>query len=271
MLIPMYRDFFYGKRMKKAEDFRVINHRWLNYKTFIIELEAAEKLLPVEAGNFAEIRIDNSPNVFLRRPFSVFDYNEGANTISFFIKVIGEGTRLIGETRKGDHLNLLYPLGNSFTPVSKKKVLIIAGGSGVAPFLILGRKLRSLGNDITFLFGGRNAEDIILADHFEELGTVMATTEDGTFGEKGLVTQHSIMKTAGTDFGQVYTCGPEPMMKAVAKWSSERRIPCQVSLENTMACGFGACLCCIVPTVDGNQCVCTEGPVFNTNHLEWQI
>lgn len=256
--------------MKKAEDFIVINHKWLNYKTFIIELESADKLMPVEAGNFAEIRIDNSPNVFLRRPFSVFDYNKEANTLSFFIKVIGEGTRLIGETRKGDRLNIIYPLGNSFTPVSNKKVLIIAGGSGVAPFLILGRQLRSLGNEMTFLFGGRTADDIVLLEKFEELGTVLATTEDGSLGEKGLVTHHSIMNDAVSGFERVFTCGPEAMMKAIASWSANRGIPCEVSLENTMACGFGACLCCIVPTVEGNQCVCTDGPVFNTNHLAWQ-
>ena len=255
--------------MKRVEDFIVINHKWLNYSSFIIELEAPDTLPVIEPGNFAEIEVPNSPKVFLRRPFSIYDANPANNSLSFFVKVVGEGTRLLGETKNGDKLNLIYPLGNSFSRPAKGKILVIAGGSGIAPFILYGKSLQNNGTEITFLFGARSADDIVLIDQFKTLGNVLVTTEDGSLGEKGLVTQHSIFENKNLPFELIVTCGPEPMMKAVGKISTDRNISCEASLENTMACGFGACLCCIVPTVNGNKCVCTEGPVFNIKDLKW--
>jgi dihydroorotate dehydrogenase electron transfer subunit len=256
-------------RMKKIEDLTVTNLDWLNPKTFIIELEAPEGLPRILPGNFAEIEITNSPKVFLRRPFSVYDLDYTRNTISFFIKVIGEGTRLLGEKRKGEKVNLIYPLGNGFSIPPSGRILVVAGGSGIAPFILFGKALDRAVTEVTFLFGARSAEEIVLTEQFQNLGKVLVTTEDGTLGEKGLVTQHSIFKTPELPFDFVVSCGPEPMMKAVGRIAGEKNIPCEVSLENTMACGFGACLCCIVPTRKGNLCVCTEGPVFNVNELKW--
>jgi len=255
--------------MKRVEDFTVVDHKWLNYSSFIIELEAPGDLPDIQAGNFAEIGIANSPKVFLRRPFSIYDVNPAANSLSFFVKVVGEGTRLLGETRKGDNLSVIYPLGNSFSKPVSGRVLVVAGGSGIAPFILYGKELHKNGTDITFLFGARSADDIVLTDQFKTLGNVLTITEDGSLGEKGLVTRHSLFSNRKLSFDLIVTCGPEPMMKAVGKISLERDIPCEASLENTMACGFGACLCCIVPTIDGNKCVCTEGPVFNIKDLKW--
>ena len=257
--------------MKRVEDFIVLNHKWLNYKTFIIELESAEKLPEIKPGNFAEIAITNSPKVFLRRPFSFFDVNPSYNTISFFIKVIGEGTRLLGELKKGDVVNVMYPLGNSFTVPESGHVLVVGGGSGVAPFILYARELQKHGVKVTFLFGARNADEIVLTEQFKAFGEVLVTTEDGSLGEKGLVTGHSIFSNEHLPYNLIATCGPDPMMKAVARIAKDRGISCQVSLENTMACGFGACLCCVTPTSRGNLCVCTDGPVFNVNELKWQI
>jgi dihydroorotate dehydrogenase electron transfer subunit len=255
--------------MKRVEDFIVTNHKWLNYSSFIIELEAPDSLPTIEPGNFAEIEVANSPKVFLRRPFSIYDINPANNSMSFFVKVIGEGTRLLGEARKGDKFNLIYPLGNSFSLPVSGSVLVVAGGSGIAPFILYGKALQNKGTAITFLFGARSADDIVLIDQFKALGNVLITTEDGSMGEKGLVTQHSLFKSKNLPFDLIVTCGPEPMMKAVGKIAGERNIPCEASLENTMACGFGACLCCITPTNDGNKTVCTEGPVFNVKDLKW--
>ena len=255
--------------MKRVENFTVLNHKWLNYSSFIIELESPDKLPDIYPGNFAEIEIANSPKVFLRRPFSIYDVNPAANTLSFYIKVIGEGTRLLGETRKGDKLSLIYPLGSSFSLPDSGQILVIAGGSGIAPFILYGKELQNKQAEITFLFGARSADDIVLTDQFKSLGKVLITTEDGSLGEKGLVTQHSLFSNDHLPFDFIATCGPEPMMKAIGKIARESNISCEASLENPMACGFGACLCCIVPTIDGNKCVCTEGPVFNVIDLKW--
>jgi dihydroorotate dehydrogenase electron transfer subunit len=255
--------------MKRVEDFIVVNHKWLNYSSFLIELEAPGKLPLIEPGNFAEIEVPNSPKVFLRRPFSIYDVDPANSLISFFVKVVGEGTRLLGETKKGDKLNMIYPLGNSFSSPVSGRVLVVAGGSGIAPFILYGKGLQTKDTEITFLFGARSADDIVLTEQFNALGKVLITTEDGSLGEIGLVTQHSLFNGKKLPFDLIVTCGPEPMMKAVGKIAEERKIPCEASLENTMACGFGACLCCIVPTSKGNKCVCTEGPVFNIKDLKW--
>lgn len=118
-----------------------------------------------------------------------------------------------------------------------------------------------------FLLGGRSEKDILQRVDFERLGTLYCTTEDGSLGEKGFVTQHPILQEKKYDF--IYTCGPKPMMVAVARYAQQNGISCEASLENLMACGFGACLCCIEKTIRGNVCACTEGPVFNIKELTW--
>ena len=115
--------------------------------------------------------------------------------------------------------------------------------------------------------GGRSTDDILDPEEYRKLGEVLITTDDGSLGEKGMVTEHSLFHKSLSGYSQVYTCGPEPMMKAVAIIANSQGIPCQVSLENTMACGIGVCLCCVVETLEGNKCVCTEGPVFDANYL----
>ena len=114
----------------------------------------------------------------------------------------------------------------------------------------------------------KKALEIILKEEYEKYATVYYTTEDGSYGEKGYPTQHSILTE---QFDHIFCCGPEPMMKAVARYAYSKHIDCEVSLENTMACGIGACLCCVNDTKEGHKCVCTDGPVFNINDLKWQI
>ena len=170
--------------------------------------------------------------------------------------------------KRGEFLNLIYPLGNSFSlPKSGKNVLLIGGGCGIAPLLFLGKYLKSNNYSPDVLLGFRNAERIIEFDDYRQIGKVFLTTEDGSQGEKGYVTDHSILKTA--EYENIYCCGPEPMLKAVAIYCSKRNINCEVSLENLMGCGIGACLCCVVNTVKGNLCTCIDGPVFNIKDLKW--
>ncbi|MCX6233169.1 MAG: dihydroorotate dehydrogenase electron transfer subunit [Bacteroidetes bacterium] len=255
--------------MKRIEDCKVHRYIWLNADNYILELEAPSTLPVILPGNFAELRVNNSSSVFLRRPFSILDVNYSENTIRFYIKIIGNGTRMLGQMRIGDDVNIIFPLGNAFTTHGSKKALIIGGGSGIAPFILLARELAKSNTAMTFILGGKNKGDIFLIDQFSSFGKVLFTTEDGSLGEKGLVTEHSLFKNGLTAFDQVYTCGPEPMMKAVAEITRSSDIPCEASIENTMGCGFGVCLSCVVATNEGYKCVCTEGPVFNVNELAW--
>lgn len=147
------------------------------------------------------------------------------------------------------------------------RYLLVGGGVGTAPLLYLGQELAARGCRPTFLLGGRSANDLLQLDHFRRFGEVCLTTEDGSAGERGFVTQHSLWQQASYD--RICTCGPKPMMIAVARLAREKGIPCEASLENLMACGLGACLCCVEDTTEGNVCVCQEGPVFSTDKLKW--
>lgn len=175
------------------------------------------------------------------------------------------------ELKVGEVVNLLFPLGNSFTLPENKdaNLLLVGGGVGIAPLLFWGSYLKERGYKCNFLLGGRSKDNLLQLCEFEQFGDVYTTTEDGTHGEKGFVTQHSLLQ--GSNFDYVYTCGPTPMMKAVAAYAAKTEAICEVSLENTMACGFGTCLCCVTDTIKGHVCVCTEGPVFNITKLKWQI
>jgi dihydroorotate dehydrogenase electron transfer subunit len=260
------------KGMKKfVMDLSVVDNVALNSNFFLLKLTADRKLPEMYPGQFVEVKVEGSPNTFLRRPISINYVCEESNELWLLVQIIGDGTSTLSALSKGDTLNLVLPLGNSFTipEDSSKSVLLIGGGVGTAPMLFFGKILKEKGFSPNFLLGARSAGDLLQLDEFQKYGNVYTTTEDGTAGEKGYVTQHSILQTLPFDY--IYTCGPKPMMMAVAAYAKSKQIACEVSLENTMACGFGVCLCCVENTVNGHVCVCTEGPVFNINELKWQI
>lgn len=219
-------------------------------------------------GQFVQVRIDNA-GTFLRRPISVNDVDRDRQTLSLLVRNAGEGSRWLMKRQEGDTVNLLLPLGNGFADIdgSDRRPLLVGGGVGIAPMLYLG-KCMSLQHAIrpTFLIGARSAADVLQLKALQQWGDVFVTTEDGTMGEKGLVTASTAWNEKWTS---VYCCGPAPMMKAIAQMCHRAGLPCKVSLENMMACGLGACLCCVEETVRGNVCVCTEGPVFDTTELTW--
>ena len=227
-------------------------------------------LPPMMPGQFAQLRVDGSKETFLRRPISINFVDTKLNQIWFLVQLVGAGSRALGRLREGDTLNALLPLGNGFSmPVSaEKKHLLVGGGVGTAPLLYLGAQMNLMGMRPTFLLGAHTKDMLLQMEDFQRVGDVYVTTEDGSAGEKGFVTQHSILFKQ--HFDRISVCGPSPMMKAVARFARANSVPCEVSLENMMACGLGACLCCVEKTVKGNVCVCTEGPVFDINELTWE-
>lgn len=253
---------------KCIEDLKVIENKRLSNDFFVLELSGNGKLPQLKPGQFVQVRVDGSQETFLRRPISIHDVDYDKNTIKLLIQVAGKGTQTLSKLGNGDLLNLIYPLGNSFgLPQENDKVLLIGGGCGIAPLLFLGKYLKSNSYNPDILLGFRSSERIIEFDEYLKIGNVYLTTEDGSKGEKGFVTGHSVLATGS--YNRIYCCGPDSMMRAVGKYCKKNNIACEVSLENLMACGFGVCLCCIVDTVRGNVCTCTEGPVFNITDLKW--
>lgn len=249
---------------------RAVEH--ISPKHVLIRLTDEKPLPDMVPGQFVEVRVDGSATTFLRRPISINFVDHEQNELWLMVAMVGDGTRRLGELKAGDKLNCVLPLGNGFSWQSGKtalnKALLVGGGVGVAPLLYLGAQMKAQGMEPTFLLGARTANDLLMMSEFKKYGRVCVTTEDGSEGEKGFVTNHSLLQQE--HFDMIYTCGPTPMMKAVARYAKEKGIECEASLENLMACGLGACLCCVEKTTDGNLCVCKDGPVFNVKKLLWQ-
>ena len=252
-------------------DLEVTQNIRLHQNYVLIKMTHVNPLPEMVPGQFAEIRIDGSTTTFLRRPISIHYVDKEKNEVWFLVQLVGDGTRHLATVKQGDLVNIVLPLGNGYTMPQNAdlKPLLVGGGVGTAPMLMLGSELAKMGCKPTFLLGARSANDLLQLEEFKKLGDVYTTTEDGSMGEKGYVTQHSILNAA--QFDMIYTCGPKPMMMAVAKYAKANDIDCEVSLENTMACGVGACLCCVENTDEGHLCVCKDGPVFNIKKLLWQI
>lgn len=243
----------------------------LNDNYVLLKMTAPTELPDMLPGQFAELEVEGSSKTFLRRPISINFIDKDNNEVWFLIQLVGDGTRHLAAVKRGQTINVILPLGNSFTmPENASERLLLAGGGvGTAPMLFLGEQLSKKGFTPNFLLGARSQNDLLQLNEFTQYGNVFTTTEDGSMGEKGYVTQHSLLSTQ--TFNKIYTCGPKPMMMAVAKYAKTNNIECEVSLENTMACGFGVCLCCVENTTEGHICVCKEGPVFNIKKLLWQI
>jgi dihydroorotate dehydrogenase electron transfer subunit len=281
---------------KHILDLKVKSVERVHERYVLIRLTDEQPLPEMLPGQFVEVRVDGSPSTFLRRPISIHFVDRAANELWLLVACVGDGTRRLAQLAAGDTLNCVLPLGNGFSLnsccgllraddqrsgallTSHPSPLLVGGGVGVAPLLYLGAVLRQGGADPTFLLGARTAKDLLMLAEFEKYGRVLVTTEDGSMGEKGFVTNHSVLQQAHFDL--IQCCGPTPMMKAVARYAVEMNIDCEVSLENLMACGLGACLCCVekvkaAPSAGGeaattNVCVCKDGPVFNIKRLLWQ-
>ncbi len=256
---------------KICEDFLVQATEQLSDRHWLMRLSSSAALPEMHPGQFVQVHIDDSPTTYLRRPISINMVDYERNEILLLVAAIGEGTRHLVRKKPGEKVNCLLPLGNSFTmPRSTdERFLLVGGGVGIAPMLFLGKRLVKMGVHPSFLLGARTAAELLEKDMFSELGDLYLTTEDGSEGEKGYVTNHSILKEK--QFDRIATCGPKPMMMSVARYAKQNDIECEVSLENDMACGLGACLCCVEDTTDGHICVCTEGPVLNIKKLLWQL
>lgn len=254
--------------MKRISDFICTSRREVSADSVALTLKPADEALCLDflPGQFVNVQIPGR-DVLLRRPISVAMFAEGLLTL--IVRNSGKGTQILCSTKPNDLLNIIHPLGNSFPieDVAGKKVVLVGGGIGSAPLLYYGAWLKDHGAKMQYVLGARSEELLVKPELFQEIAPAEVFTDNGTAGRKGLVTDSGYLKLGDYDF--CACCGPEPMMRAVATLLSGTGKECYVSLENTMACGIGACLCCVTETRRGNKCVCTEGPVFNVKDLAW--
>ena len=213
----------------------------------------------VRPGQFVNIALEGR---FLRRPISVCDYDSGSLTLIY--KVVGEGTAQLARMRPGERLDLLTGLGNGFTTDNDaRRPLLAGGGVGVPPLYNLAKVLLAAGKPVQAVLGFNTAAEVFYAEEFRALGCfVTVATADGTCGTKGFVTD----ALAGLDFDYFYACGPLPMLRAL---SAATACDGQLSFEERMGCGFGACMGCSCKTLTGSKRICKEGPVLTKGEILW--
>jgi dihydroorotate dehydrogenase electron transfer subunit len=242
----------------------ILSKKRLTEDIYDITAEAGELAGIARPGQFAQIAV---PGKTLRRPISVCEIDRGNRTLRFVFQVRGEGTAILAGFRQGDTLDILAPLGNGFDlGNTSRRALFVGGGIGLPPLL---GAAKPFGGNAVVAAGFRSRDAVILKEDFEACGCkTRIATDDGSFGHHGLVTE----LLGGLSFDAVFACGPLPMLRAVCALAKERGVPCQVSMEERMACGIGACLGCAVKLhgPDGAAYyghVCKDGPVFDSSVL----
>lgn len=210
-------------------------------------------------GQFINIQLDG---LYLRRPISVYDRDDVSVTIIY--KVVGKGTEQMAKMQSGETLDVLTGLGNGYDlSLSGDKPLLLGGGVGVPPLYMLAKKLREQGKSVSVVLGFNTESEVFCEEDFKKLGCdVAVTTADGSYGKKGFVTD-----AYPGEYSYFYTCGPEPMLKAVYKTVSTDG---EMSFEERMGCGFGACMGCSCKTITGYKRICKDGPVMKKGEILWE-
>jgi len=229
-----------------------------------------------QPGQFVNIKLTHNAEPLLRRPFSIHRIGSRANTIEILYEVVGPGTEILAQKKAGEYLDVIGPLGSGFSILDTRYSILVGGGIGIAPLLFLAgqTRIKNPASRIQVLIGARTKNDILCEKEFKKLGCeVKIATDDGSRGFKGKVTALLKKVLPGTRYPvhgtTIYACGPKPMLKEISHLSKSCKIPAQVSLDEHMACGIGACLGCVVNTVSGYKRACKEGPVFNAREIVW--
>lgn len=227
-----------------------------------------EGLRPIKGipGQFVMVRGEWGVDPILPRAFSLVEAGDKA---AILVRIVGKGTKRLGEMRPGDALSVLGPKGRPFThPKKDEQPILVAGGVGVAPLVFAAQSLSRLGFESTFIYGGRTAQHLPLREEIEKSNHLILTTEDGSLGEKGLVTTPLERELQNGKKARILSCGPEPMLREIAAIASRFDVPCEVALESPMACGVGSCKGCAIPSAKGGFLyVCSDGPVFDAEEI----
>jgi dihydroorotate dehydrogenase electron transfer subunit len=263
--------------MPIQEPCRIIDHVQIAPNTFKLTLISSYLSTHAKPGQFALVRIENDSDPLLRRPLSFHQIKTEHKMIEIVYEAVGKGTKILSQKKIGENLDLIGPLGNGFDLTGKEKFsLIVGGGIGIAPMLALALGLRLKGKKVATILGARHKDRLLAQSEFEKLGDVLTCTDDGSCGTKALLADRleaileNEIPASKHSAVAIYACGPSIVLKLVAEIAAQKGIPCQLSLEEKMACGIGACLGCAVKTNAGYKKVCNDGPVFNANELVWE-
>ncbi len=220
-----------------------------------------------QPGQFINIRVSEGTDPLVRRPFSV--YHQDKDIMEVIIQVVGRGTTILCNAEPGP-IDILGPLGTGFSLIEKGAALLVGGGVGNAPLYFLAKSLKNKGVEVTYLYGARSKDFIYCAENFDSAADILkVSTDDGSTGHKGLVTDMMKELLKSESYDRVYTCGPTPMMAGVTALC-KNKLPVEVSLENYFGCGIGLCVGCTVDTDCGYKRACIDGPVMDGSKIKWE-
>jgi len=253
-----------------------ITHKetWEDY--FLFSLESPIIASQAQPGQFIMVRTSLNSNPLLRRPFSI--HSKERKNIEIFFQKSGLGTSILSQKKPNEFLDIIGPLGKGFNSeldLNRKDVALIGGGRGIAPIYFLAQKLRSQGALVRVFYGGKTFSDLPLKEKFEKAGIkLLCSTDDGSLSFKGFITDLFEIEIEKLLPAYIYACGPELMMKKLAKTALDKKIPAEFSLESVMGCGFGVCWGCVRKIVKDGEAgwhkICEEGPVFKAEEIIWQ-
>ena len=253
------------------EDCSILENQNIAPEYFKMKLSTKDIGKTAKPGQFVQIKVSDTNTPLLRRPLSLHKIRK--DSIEIIYRVVGKGSDILSKRIKGEKLNVIGALGNGFSIVKGKTAVLISGGCGTAPLYALEETLKKEKIDTHFFLGAKTSDLILCSADFTKIGTKLyISTDDGSSGEKSTISAlySSHLDRIDPEKSVIYACGPKPMLRAVAEIAIEKNIPAQLSLEEHMACGIGACLGCVVETINGNKRVCKDGPVFESKELIWK-
>jgi dihydroorotate dehydrogenase electron transfer subunit len=266
--------------MTIQEKCRILDHQKAGPAHYRLSLASPYIASHAEPGQFVNLKCSDSFDPLLRRPLSLHRIAPEHKTFELLYEVVGKGTGLLTRFFVGEEIDLLGPLGSGFKIGSNKRIfLLVGGGMGVAPLLALAEKINlstAGGAALYILIGAKTKGNVLCEEDFKKVtDQVSVSTDDGSYGKKGLVSDILLdfidnqLAASDSPLSTIYACGPRPMLKAIAEIASQSRIDCQLSMEERMACGIGACKGCAIRTVAGYKMVCQDGPVFDSREIVW--
>ncbi len=260
--------------MAIVEKVELVKKEQIKSDIYKYSIKSDKMACDAKPGQFLEIRVTDSIEPFLRRPISIHNVKKEEGIIEFIFQVKGKGTELLAERKEGELIDIIGPLGQgTFNIDGYEKIAIIGGGIGIFPLYELAKQAKESGKTVNMYLGFRNRDFVILENEYKNVSNNFTlSTDDGSYGKNGFAINFLKDDISKNPVDCIYACGPLPMLKAVQALAKEKNIPCQLSLEERMGCGMGACIGCVVKykteTEDTFKRVCREGPVFDANTVE---
>ena len=255
---------------------RIPSNAGVGPSLYLMTLEAPQIAAAIEPGQFVHMKVPRMEAHILRRPFSVYACDSEAGTVDILYQVVGFGTDHMTGLEAGEECELIGPVGATWNPPAAGRCLLVGGGVGAAPLFMLCEQIVATDASVDVVLGAQTEDALVCRQRYAELlgEEPRCATDDGSYGRAGFCT--SLVEealddaaAAGRPYDYVAVCGPEPLMKIVAGLAREAGVRCEVSMEKRMACGIGACLSCVVDTVDGKKRACVDGPVFDAQKVVW--